>query len=76
MNDEEEMKKTLTQWCESVLHEMMNRESESRTHAERTKLGIGRSQKENVRSLTLGVLKMKCKLNKHPHDDIRRFFNG
>ena len=74
MHDEEE-KKILTQWCEIVLDEMMNGESEARRHVERTKLDIDRAQNENVRSRMLGALKMKRKLKKHPQADIR-IFNG
>ena len=70
MHDEEE-KKILTQWCEIVLDEMMNGESEARRHTGRTKLDIDRAHNESIRSWMLGALKMKRKLKKYPQDGIR-----
>ena len=76
MHDEEEQKKRLIQWYGNVLNEMLNGESEVRRHVERNRLNVDRSPNESIRSWTLGALKMKRKLKKHPQNDIRRFFHG
>ena len=55
---------------------MLNGESEERRNVERTRLNVNRFPNESIRSWTLGALKMKRKLKKHPQNDIRRVFNG
>ena len=57
----------------NVFDEMMNGESEATRHVERTKLDIDQDQNESIRSWTLGALKMKRKLKKHPQADVRTF---
>ena len=76
MHDDEDQKKILSQWHGNVLNEMLNGESESRRHVERTKLDIDRAPNESIRSWMLEALKMKMKLKKHPQNDVRRVFNG
>ena len=66
MNDEEELKKRLSQWHGKLLNEMLNGESEERRWVERTKLNIDRAPNESFRSWMLGALKNKRKLKKHP----------
>ena len=76
MQDEDDQKKRLTKWYESVSYKMMNGEREARTHVKSNKLDIDRARNENIRSWILGELKMKRNLKKYHQTDIRRFFNG
>ena len=76
MHDEEEQKKIPTQWHGNVFDETTNGEREARSHAERTKLGIGRAQNETSRSWMFGSLQMKRKVKKNPQAEIGRGFNG
>ena len=76
MHYEEEQKKRLSQCHMNLFDKMMNGECDVRTHAERTKLDVDLVQNETIRAQTLGALKMKRKLKKHPHSEIRRFLMG
>ena len=66
MHDEEEKKKRLSQWYGNLLNKMLNGESEARSNVERTRLNIDQAPNESIRSWTIGALKMKRKLRKHP----------
>ena len=50
-HNEEEQKKRLTHWCQSVFDEMMSGDSEERRYAERTKSYVNRAQNEKNKIL-------------------------